>query len=131
MASRFDSGSARPSVPDRVQDVREIQSPTDPGCPTALASRSELGDPKVQREKFDAISPLRAADKIRIPVFIAHGGEDRVADSEQSHRLAKILKKSGTPYETMFAGAEGHGFFTLKNRIELYQRIEAFLKKNL
>ena len=91
----------------------------------------ELGDPKVQREKFEAISPLHAADQIRIPVFIAHGGEDRVADSGQSHRLAKILKKSGTPYETMFAGAEGHGFFTLKNRIELYQRIEAFLKKNL
>ena len=91
----------------------------------------ELGDPKVQHEKFEAMSPLQSADRIKIPVFIAHGGEDRVADSSQSHRLAKILKKSGTPHETMFKGAEGHSFYTLKNRIELYQRIEEFLKKNL
>jgi dipeptidyl aminopeptidase/acylaminoacyl peptidase len=77
------------------------------------------------------MSPLSAADRIRIPVFIAHGGDDRVADSSQSRRLAKILKKAGTPHETMFEGEEGHGFYTLKNRIELYQRIEAFLKKNI
>lgn len=90
-----------------------------------------LGDPKVQQQKFEAMSPLQSAEQIKIPVFIAHGGDDRVAYSSQSHRLARILKKSGTPHETMFEIEEGHGFYTLKNRVELYQRIEAFLKKNL
>lgn len=91
----------------------------------------ELGDPKVQREKFEAMSPLRSADKIKIPVFIAHGGEDKVVDSSQSKVLAKTLKQAGLPVETMFESWEGHGFYTLKNRVELYERIESFLKQHL
>ena len=91
----------------------------------------ELGNPKEQQEKFEALSPLQSADQIRIPVFIAHGGEDRIADSNQSHRLVRILKKANVPHETMFESQEGHGFLTLKNRVELYERIEAFLKKHI
>lgn len=93
--------------------------------------RRNLGNPAKQAAKFEAMSPLRSADKIRIPVFIAHGKEDRAVDSEQSYRLAKTLKQVGVPYETMFEEMEGHGFFTLENRVELYTRIEAFLKKHL
>jgi dipeptidyl aminopeptidase/acylaminoacyl peptidase len=88
-----------------------------------------LGDPKLQREKFEAMSPLQSAAQIKIPFFIAHGQDDRVADSSQSHRLAKILRQAKVPCETMFEPEEGHGFSTLKNRVELYQRIEVFLKK--
>lgn len=91
----------------------------------------DLGDPKSNREKFTAMSPLLSADKIKIPVFIAHGGEDKVVDSDQSHRLAKLLRQNGTPVETMFEKWEGHGFYTLENRVELYERIEAFLKKHI
>ena len=91
----------------------------------------ELGDPKTNREKFAAMSPLLAADKIKIPVFVAHGGEDKIVDSDQSRRLVRTLKQNGTPVETMFEKEEGHGFYTLKNRVELYERIESFLKKHL
>ncbi len=91
----------------------------------------ELGDPKKQQEKFEAMSPILSAAQVKIPVFIAHGEEDPVADSSQSHRLARALTKAGVPVETMFANGEAHGFSSLKNRVELYQRIETFLKKNL
>ncbi len=91
----------------------------------------QLGDPKLQKEKFDALSPILSAAKIKIPVFIAHGEDDHVVAASQSHRLAAILRKAGVPYETMFETWEGHGFSTLKNRAELYERIDAFLKKNL
>jgi dipeptidyl aminopeptidase/acylaminoacyl peptidase len=77
------------------------------------------------------MSPLHSAAQIKIPVFIAHGGADLNADPSQSHRLAKALTKAGVPCETMFESDEGHGFYTLKNRVELYRRIESFLKKHL
>jgi len=90
-----------------------------------------LGDPKQMQEKFDSISPLNSAANIRIPVFIVHGEADRVTDSNQSRRLAGILSAAGVPHETLFADDEGHGFFSMKNRVELYRRMEAFLKQNL
>lgn len=93
--------------------------------------RRGLGDPAKEAAKFEAMSPVLSAGKIRIPIFVAHGGEDRNADSSQSYRLVKTLKQAGVPHETMFEKWEGHGFYTLKNRVELYTRIEAFLKKNL
>jgi len=91
----------------------------------------DLGDPKKNEERFEAMSPLGAADRIKIPIFIAHGKEDQIADARQSTRLARTLKQSGVPHETHFVNYEGHGFFTLKNRVELYERIESFLKKHL
>lgn len=93
--------------------------------------RLGLGDPAKQAEKFEAMSPVRSVDKIHIPIFVAHGGDDRTVDSSQSTRLVKALKQAGVPCETMFEKWEGHGFYTLKNRVELYTRIEAFLRKNL
>lgn len=91
----------------------------------------ELGDPKQNQERFEAMSPINFADKIKIPVFIAHGESDSVVASSQSHRLARALDQSGVPHETMFETWEGHGFLSLRNQAELYRRIEAFLKKNI
>ncbi|HUG09635.1 MAG TPA: S9 family peptidase [Opitutaceae bacterium] len=91
----------------------------------------QLGDPKHAQEKFDAMSPINSAGTIKVPVFIAHGEADRVATASQSHRLARALAESGVPHETLFVDDEGHGFASMKNRVELYKRIESFLKKNL
>jgi dipeptidyl aminopeptidase/acylaminoacyl peptidase len=77
------------------------------------------------------MSPINSAGAIKVPVFVAHGEADRVATASQSHRLVKALAQSGVPHETLFVDDEGHGFTTMKNRVELYQRIESFLKKNL
>ena len=90
-----------------------------------------LGDPKAQQSRFDAMSPINATGNIKIPVFIAHGEDDRRVDSSQSHRLASLLSARGIPTETMFVSNEGHGFGKLSNRVELYERIESFLKKYL
>ncbi|MDP2138045.1 MAG: alpha/beta fold hydrolase, partial [Candidatus Didemnitutus sp.] len=90
-----------------------------------------LGDPRKLQEKFEAMSPFHSVSQIKVPVFVAHGGDDRVADSSQSRRLTKALTKARVPHETMFRTDEGHGFSELKNRVELYERVESFLKKHL
>jgi len=90
-----------------------------------------LGDPKTQKEKFEAISPGRHVDKVRVPVFVAHGKDDPTAPVAESRRLVAELSKHGIPHETFFKGGEGHGMGHVESQVELYEKIEAFLAKNL
>jgi dipeptidyl aminopeptidase/acylaminoacyl peptidase len=93
--------------------------------------KRRLGDPALEIGKFDAISPARHVDQIRVPVFVSHGEDDPVADVEGSRRLISDLKKYHVPCEELIVSGEGHGMHYLKNRVELYSRVEAFLAKNL
>jgi len=91
----------------------------------------KLGDPGKQPEKFSAMSPINFVDKIRVPVFVAGGKEDQTVELMQSKQLVAALDKNHVPYEKLFIGDEGHGMRHLKNEVELYDRIMAFLDKNL
>lgn len=93
--------------------------------------REDFGDAKENQELFDAMSPLRHAKKIKAAIFVAHGKEDRNADTDQSRRLVRALKSAGIKPETMFISGEAHGLATMKNRVEFFRRLEAFLKKHL
>lgn len=93
--------------------------------------KRKLGDPRQQKEKYDAISPVRHVDQVRVPVFVSHGTEDFIAYVGESRRLIGELKKHGVPYESLIVSREGHGMQYLKNEVELYGRVEAFLEKHL
>lgn len=90
-----------------------------------------FGDPKTQKEKFEAISPGRHVAKVRVPVFVAHGKDDPTAPVAESRRLVAELQRHGIPHESLFKGGEGHGMGHLDAQVELYGRIEAFLAKHL
>lgn len=90
-----------------------------------------LGDPKLNAEKYDAMSPLRHVAKIRAPVFVAGGKDDEVVELQQSRRLVAELEKNNVPCEKLFIGGEGHGMAHLRNEIEFYDRAEAFLARHL
>ena len=91
----------------------------------------KLGDPKKDPERFAAMSPINFVDKIRVPVFVAGGKEDETVELQQSKRLVAALDKYNVPYEKLFVGGEAHGMAYMKNEVELYDRIIAFLDKNL
>ena len=90
-----------------------------------------LGDPRKEPAKFDEIAPVRHVDRVRVPVFVSHGGEDFNVDVGQSTRLIAELKNHNVPYEAYIVGNEGHGMYYFANRVEQYTRIEAFLAKNM
>ena len=90
--------------------------------------RDNLGS---DRQHFEQISPLAHVDHIHVPVLLAHGTEDYIVDIAQSQKLAAALGKCGVPYETFFRSGEGHGFYSYKNRVEFYHRVEAFLAAHL
>jgi acetyl esterase/lipase len=101
------------------------------GDPEYLRLMRKLGDPKKEPEKFDAISPVRHVDQIRVPVFVNHGGYDPISDITQSTRLISELEKNHVPHESLIVTEEGHGMAELSDRVDLYTRIEAFLAKNM
>lgn len=80
---------------------------------------------------LEAVSPNRLADRIEAPVFLAAGGEDRVAPVEHTEKMEKALRKAGVPVETLYYRNEGHGFYTEEHRTEYYQRLLAFLGRHL
>lgn len=92
---------------------------------------AKLGDPKVAKEKFEAISPLRHTDQINIPVYISAGEYDDRVDASQSKALYAALKERGVPVEQFIAGKEGHGYFETSARLRLYREITDFLGRHL
>ena len=91
-------------------------------------SRDWIGTDPAQLAK---ISPNLHADRIKVPVFLAAGGEDKTAPIEHSEKMEAALKKAGVPVETLYFSTEGHGFYTLDHRREFYKRLLAFLDRNI
>jgi acetyl esterase/lipase len=89
------------------------------------------GDPNTQKEKFDAIAPVRHINRVRVPVFVSAGGYDEIADIGQSKRLLSELEKNNVPHESFIVSTETHGMQHLSNEVALYSRIEAFLARNI
>jgi dipeptidyl aminopeptidase/acylaminoacyl peptidase len=111
---------------------RLVKSKMDGGRPGEYAMLTDdLGDPRRDRRHLEEISPLEHADRIHVPVLLAHGSEDTIVDIEQSKKLARELRKRGIPCETFFRGDEGHGFSNYENRVAFFHRVEAFLAANL
>jgi acetyl esterase/lipase len=78
-----------------------------------------------------ANSPVNLAEKIRIPVFLAHGERDERAPFAQAKAMRAALEKSGNTPEWMAVPREGHGFYKDENNVVFYRRLEAFLARNL
>ncbi|MEO8366839.1 MAG: S9 family peptidase [Pseudoxanthomonas sp.] len=85
------------------------------------------GDPAT----LATVSPNRMADRIKVPVFLAAGGEDEIAPMAHSTMMERALGKTGIPVETLYYKTEGHGFYTEPHRLEFYRKLLAFLGKNL
>jgi pimeloyl-ACP methyl ester carboxylesterase len=89
-----------------------------------------LGDPQKVPEKFAAITPLRHVDRLKAATFVDYVKYDPLVLSE-GHRLISELEKYNVPHETLLVGDEFRGRDHLTYKVELYSRIEEFLKKNL
>jgi dipeptidyl aminopeptidase/acylaminoacyl peptidase len=83
-------------------------------------------------EKFDleTVSPLAQAGKIRIPVLIAHGKEDKRVPPSQSAKLHEALQRLGRAHEYVLYPEEGHGFDKAENAADFLRRVEGFLAQH-
>lgn len=82
-------------------------------------------------EDLGEVSPNRIAKRIKVPVFLAAGGEDERAPIEHSRLMERALREAGVPVETLYYDNEGHGFYVEAHRREYYTRLLAFLSRHL
>lgn len=93
----------------------------------ANAFRRFVGD-KADRERD---SPVNLAAKIKAPVLLIHGGNDKIAPVEHAHAMRAALTAAGRPPEWFLAPNEGHGFYDTANRTAFYEKLEAFLGRHI
>ena len=82
-------------------------------------------------EQLNAFSPVYNVDKLKAPVFLAHGKKDWRVDVKHFDVMKKALDEKQHPLETMLVEKEGHGFANEENRIEYLKRVENFLAKHI
>ena len=74
-------------------------------------------------------SPALRAGEVKVPVFLAHGSDDKTAGLNQYKKMVSALNAVGNTPQTFLAAGEGHGFAKPETRAELYRKMEAFLSK--
>ena len=74
------------------------------------------GDPYYDR------SPVNFLDKMRSPVIVFQGSEDRVVPPSLAHNLVNVLKQNDIFHNYIEYAGEGHGFRNPKNCSDALQR---------
>ncbi|MGH8039683.1 MAG: alpha/beta hydrolase family protein [Stenotrophomonas sp.] len=82
-------------------------------------------------EELGVHSPVNLAAQVKVPVFLAAGGEDKRAPIEHTKKMEAALRRAGTPVESLYYKTEGHGFYTQEHQREYYARLLAFLSRSL
>ncbi|MBA4136894.1 MAG: hypothetical protein C0518_06215 [Opitutus sp.] len=89
------------------------------------------GHLKRDKERLERTAPENYAAQVRAPVFMAYGRNDPRVQIEHGWRLENAWKKAGKPYEMFIKDDEGHGFRKEGNAIELYRKIDDFLRRHV
>ena len=123
----FAAGVSRYGVADWVTAL-QVASPA-----LKASDRIEYGDirdPK-WRAFYTVNSPIRQADKIRVPVLYSHGVMDPRIDIYETEVMVRTLRANGIEAPYIKVPDEGHGWRKLGNRLFYYRRQAEFLEAHL
>lgn len=90
-----------------------------------------VGDLEKDAAQFIATSPLQQAARIKRPLLLAHGTDDRRVPFPHFTKLRSALKDAKADAEFVEYIGEGHGWSTLKTRLDFWGRVEKFLDKHI
>ncbi len=90
-----------------------------------------IGEKNEHQQQWREISPGTHADRIQVPVLLAYSEYDSRVAIDTARDLAKELKKRGKLYDFMVKDNEDHGFHQEANKIELWKKIDEFLKATM
>jgi len=88
------------------------------------------GDFSKERERFIDRSPASHLEKIKDPLLLFHGDEDKVVSVQQSRKIYDALTDQKTPCILKIYEGEGHGFRKQENIEDFYQTVCEFLDSN-
>jgi dipeptidyl aminopeptidase/acylaminoacyl peptidase len=90
-----------------------------------------IGDRIKDAVRLAEVSPLKQAAKIKVPVLVAYGGEDRRVPLEHAKKFIAAAQAAQVAVEVVSYPHEGHGFFDPVDESDYFGRLERFLAKSL
>ena len=79
---------------------------------------------------LNAVSPLRHARRLTVPLLIGHGEQDVRVPVDQSRDLVRALTRQRAAVESVFYPKSGHDFTTEEESADFLRRVEAFLARH-
>ena len=92
---------------------------------------AEYGSLARDRALLTELSPIHQADQIRAPLFVIHGRNDPRVPLEEAEQIVAALRRRSVPVELAVYADEGHGLVKLKNKLDAFPRVAAFLDEHL
>jgi acetyl esterase/lipase len=90
-----------------------------------------LGHPENDVELLRAASPVQQAARIKAPVLLAMGADDRRVPIKHGSLMRDALQAAGNEPEYVVYEGEGHSWLKKETRLDFARRLEAFLERHL
>ena len=90
-----------------------------------------IGDRVKDAEQLAATSPLKLAARLKQPLLMAYGGEDRRVPIDHGLKMRDALRAHNKSVEWIDYPSEGHGWMLQANDVDFWSRVEKFLERNL
>jgi dipeptidyl aminopeptidase/acylaminoacyl peptidase len=95
------------------------------GMPVLVADREK------DAAQIKATSPIQLASRIKQPLLMGYGGEDRRVPLKHGTEFRDAVAKTNPDVEWVVYPDEGHGWRLLKDNIDWWTRVEKFLARNI
>lgn len=89
------------------------------------------GDPKKDKDKLRAKSPVNLAAGFTAPVLLVHGAYDEVVYPEQSRKMKKALEKVGKKVTYVKLEDAGHSGWDVETSVLYLETVESFLREHI
>ena len=90
---------------------------------------SLIGPLPEQAARYRERSPIFQADRIRDPVLVFQGEDDRVVPKAQAEVIVDALRRNGVPHEYHLYEGEGHGWRQAETIERFYETLQASLNQ--
>ncbi|HSK99612.1 MAG TPA: S9 family peptidase [Rubrobacteraceae bacterium] len=91
----------------------------------------EYGSLDKHRGLLESISPIHKAGNIQAPLMVIHGKNDPRVPVGEAEQIVDKVRENGGTVEYLLYEDEGHGLAKLKNRLDAYPKVVAFLDEHL
>jgi dipeptidyl aminopeptidase/acylaminoacyl peptidase len=112
-----------------MSDLTKFYEETEPWIGAAAVTK--YGHPERDRALLEAISPLRQAEAIDVPLLVVHGELDTNVPVGEARRIVTALEGLGRPVEYLELPGEGHEYRRAASRKRLLTALIRFLAAHL
>jgi dipeptidyl aminopeptidase/acylaminoacyl peptidase len=112
-----------------MSDLLTFYRDTEPWI--AAAAVSKYGDPRRDRTLLRAISPLRFAVNINVPLLVVHGELDTNVPIGEARQIVDALTALDRPVDYLQLDGEGHEYRRAESRLLLIRTMLEFLTRSL